>query len=177
MSYSAYQSTVPAFIAMLRNMSAWLDKAAAQKDEAVLIDARLTPDMFPLSRQIQIASDAAKGAAARLTGAEAPAMTDTETSFAELKERCAKTIAFLESVDPAAYDAGLANEVVITFPNGAGLRFDGATFLNGFALPNFYFHASTTYAILRAQGVEIGKLDFLAHLAGHMFPPPAGASA
>jgi len=64
--------------------------------------------------------------------------------------------------------------VVITFPNGAGLRFDGATFLNGFALPNFYFHASTTYAILRAQGVEIGKLDFLSHLAGHMFPPPAG---
>ena len=103
-------------------------------------------------------------------------MADTETSFAELKERCAKTIAYLESVDPAAYDAGLAKEVVITFPNGAGLRFDGATFLNGFALPNFYFHASTTYAILRAQGVEIGKLDFLSHLAGHMFPPPAGGN-
>ena len=176
MSYSAYQSTVPAFIAMLGNMAAWLDKAALQKDESLLIEARLAPDMFPLARQIQIAADAAKGAAARLTGTEAPVMADTEASFAELKERCAKTIAYLESVDPAAYDAGLDREVVITFPNGAGLRFDGATFLNGFAVPSFYFHASATYAILRAQGVEIGKLDYLAHLAGHMFPPPAGGN-
>jgi len=168
-----HSATVPAFIAMLTNIKNWLDKAAAQKDEAELIKASLTPDMFALARQIQIASDAAKGAAARLTGVEAPAMPDTEASFAELKERCDKTIAFLQSADPAAYDAGLANEVVITFPNGAGIKFDGATFLTGFALPNFYFHASMTYAILRANGVDLGKQDFLAHLAPFMFPPPA----
>lgn len=168
-----YSATVPAFIAMLTNIKSWLDKAAAQKDEAELIKASLAPDMFALARQIQIASDAAKGAAARLTGVEAPAMPDTEASFAELKERCDKTIAFLQSADPAAYDAGLANEVVITFPNGAGIKFDGATFLTGFALPNFYFHASMTYAILRANGVDLGKQDFLAHLAPFMFPPPA----
>lgn len=174
MSYSPYQASVPAFIAMLANMRDWLDMAAAQKDEADLIEARLAPDMFPLARQYQIASDAAKGAAARLTGTEPPAMPDTEASFAELKERCDKTIAYLNSVDPAAYDAGIGREVVITFPNGAGIRFDGQTFLTGFAQPNFYFHATAVYAILRAQGVEIGKQNYLAHLAPHMFPPPAG---
>lgn len=167
-----HSATLPAFIAMLNNIKGWLDKAAAQKDEAELIKASLAPDMLALARQIQIASDAAKGTAARLTGVEAPAMPDTEASFAELKERCDKTIAFLQSADAAAYDAGLASEVVITFPNGAGLRFDGATFLNGFALPNFYFHASMTYAILRAQGVDLGKQDFLGHLGQYMFPPP-----
>ncbi|WP_374529133.1 DUF1993 family protein [Novosphingobium sp.] len=172
MSYSLYRLSVPGFIAMLNNFKAWLDKAAAQKDEAVLIEARLAPDMFALARQIQIASDAAKGAAARLTGADAPAMADTEASFAELKQRCDKTIAYLESVDPAAYDAGASREIVITFPNGAGMRFDGVTFLTGFAVPNFYFHAAAAYAILRNQGVEIGKADFLMHLAPHMFGPP-----
>ncbi|WP_088311216.1 DUF1993 domain-containing protein [Novosphingobium sp. B 225] len=173
MSASPYQSSVPAFIAMLTNIKNWLDKAAAQKSEGELIEARLAPDMFPLARQIQIASDAAKGAAARLTGVDAPAMPDTETTFAELRVRCDKTIAFLQSADAAAYDAGLAKEVVITFPNGAGIRFDGHTFLTGFALPNFYFHASMAYAILRANGVDLGKQDFLAHLAPFMFPPPA----
>ncbi|MBN8502610.1 MAG: DUF1993 domain-containing protein [Sphingomonadales bacterium] len=173
MTASLYHATVPGFIAMLTNMKAWLDKAAAQKDEAGLIEARLAPDMFPIARQIQIASDAAKGAGARMTGTEAPAMADTEASFAELKDRCDKTIAYLGTIDPAAFDAGASREVVITFPNGAGIKFDGQTFLTGFAVPNFYFHATTTYAILRAQGVEIGKLDYLAHLAPYMFGPPA----
>ncbi|MFM5949082.1 MAG: DUF1993 family protein [Novosphingobium sp.] len=173
MTASLHQATVPGFIAMLNNIKAWLDKAAAQKDEAVLIEARLTPDMFPLARQIQIASDAAKGAGARMTGIEAPAMPDEETTFAQLKDRCDKTIAFLQSVDPAAFDAGAGKEVVITFPNGAGIKFDGQTFLTGFAVPNFYFHATTTYAILRAQGVEIGKQDYLGHLGPYMFGPPA----
>lgn len=168
-----HSATVPAFIAMLNNIKNWLDKAAAQGDEAQLVEAKLAPDMFALARQIQIAADAAKGAGARLAGIEAPVMPDTEASFAELKDRCDKTIAFLQSVDPAAYDAGLAKEVVITFPNGAGLRFDGATFLTGFALPNFYFHASMTYAILRANGIDVGKQDFLGHLGQYMFPPPA----
>ncbi|MBS0481589.1 MAG: DUF1993 domain-containing protein [Proteobacteria bacterium] len=176
MSFSLYQSAVPEFIAMLTNIKAWLDKAAAQKDEAVLVEARLAPDMFPLARQIQIASDGAKGAAARLTGAEAPAMPDTETTFAQLKERCDKTIAYLRSVDPAAFDAGADKEVVITFPNGGGMKFNGTTFLTGFAVPNFYFHATATYAILRAQGVELGKADFLMHLAPHMFAPPAAVN-
>lgn len=173
MTASLYQATVPGFIAMLKNIKAWLDKAASQKDEAALIEARLTPDMFPLARQIQIASDAAKGAGARMTGIEAPAMPDEETTFAQLKERCDKTIAFLQSVDPAAFDAGAGKEVVITFPNGAGIKFDGQTFLTGFTVPNFYFHATTTYAILRAQGVEIGKQDYLGHLGPYMFGPPA----
>ena len=173
MSYSLYQSSIPGFIAMLTNISNWLDKAAAQKDEATLLDARLAPDMHALARQIQIASDAAKGAAARLTGTEAPAMPDTETTFAELKERCAKTVAYLKSVDADAFNAGADREVVITFPNGGGMKFDATTFVTAFAMPNFMFHVSMAYAILRAQGVGLGKADYLAHLAPHMFAPPA----
>ena len=173
MSYSLYQSSVPGFIAMLTNIKNWLDKAARQKDEAVLIEARLAPDMFALARQIQIASDGAKGAAARLTGTQDLAMPDTEASFAELKQRCDKTIAYLQSADVAAYDAGASREIVITFPNGGGVKFDGQTYLTGFVQPNFYFHASMVYAILRAQGVQLGKQDYLAHLAPHMFAPPA----
>ncbi len=172
MSISPYQSSVPAFITVLTNIKGWLDKAASQKDEALLIDARLASDMFPLSRQIQIVSDTCKGGAARLAGVDAPKMADTEASFAELKTRCDQTIAFLQSVDPAAIDAGIAREVTITFPNGGGLRFDGLTYLNGFVLPNLYFHASMVYAILRANGVEIGKLDYLSHLAPNLFAPP-----
>ncbi len=176
MSYSLYQSSVPGFIAMLTNISNWLDKGAAQQDEAGLLTAQLAPDMFALPRQIQIASDSAKGAAAKLTGTEAPAMADTEASFADLKERCAKTIAYLNSIDPAAYDAGASREVVLTFPNGGGMRFDGTTYLSGFVVPNFYFHASMVYAILRAQGVAIGKFDFLAHMAPHAFAPPSASA-
>lgn len=172
MTTPLYDATVPAFIAMLGDIKRWLDKAAATGNEAALIEARLAPDMFALPRQIQIAADAAKGAGARMTGTDAPAMEDTETTFAQLKERCDKTIAYLNTIDAAVYDAGASREVVITFPNGAGLRFDGHTFLTGFAVPNFYFHASMTYAILRAAGVELGKADFLGHLGGHMFPPP-----
>lgn len=173
MSFSLHQSAVPGFIAMLTNIKGWLDKAAAQKEEATLIEARLAPDMAPLARQIQIASDGAKGAAARLTGTEAPSMADDEVSFADLKARCDKTIAYLESIDPAAFDAGADREIVMTFPNGGGMRMDGTRFVTGFAVPNFYFHATTAYAILRAQGVEIGKADYLTHLAPHMFAPPA----
>ena len=174
MSYSLYQSSVPGFIAMLTNISNWLDKAAAQKDEAVLMEARLSPDMFALPRQIQIASDSAKGAAAKLTGTDAPAMADSEASFAELKERCAKTIAYLQGIDADAFNAGATREVELKFPNGGGMRFDGTTYLTGFVVPNFYFHASMVYAILRAQGITIGKFDYLAHMAPHAFAPPAG---
>lgn len=172
MSITPSQASIPACITMLSNMKSWLDKAAAQKDEAVLIEARLAPDMFALARQVQIASDIAKNGAARLAGIEAPAMPDTEASFAELKERCDKTIAFLDTVDDATIDAGMDREIVMTFPSGGGMKFDGQTYLTGFVLPNLYFHASMVYAILRAEGVEIGKLDYLAHLAGNVFAPP-----
>ncbi|MFM5886532.1 MAG: DUF1993 family protein [Novosphingobium sp.] len=175
MSTSLHAALVPGFIGMLTNIKAWLDVAVASGNEAALIEARLTDDMFPLARQIQIASDAAKGAGARMTGTEAPAMPDTETSFAELKARCDKTIAYLQGIDPAAFDAGAAREVVITFPNGGGVKFDGLTFLTQFAVPNFYFHATTTYAILRAKGVALGKQNFLGHLAPYMFAPPVSA--
>jgi uncharacterized protein len=176
MSISIHQASVPVFIAMLTNIKNWLGKAAEQKDEAALIEARLAPDMFALARQVQIVSDTAKGAAARLSGTEGPVFADTETSFAELKDRCDKTIAFLQSVDAAALDAGGTREITITFPNGGGIRFDGLTFLNGYALPNFYFHASLVYAILRAEGVTLSKQDYLAHLAPFMFAPPPAAT-
>lgn len=173
MSTSLHAAHVPMFIAMLNNIKGWLDVAAATGNEADLVQAKLADDMFPLARQIQIASDAAKGAGARMTGTEAPAMADDETTFAQLKDRCDKTIAYLQSIDADAFDAGASREVVITFPNGAGIKFDGHTFLTGFAMPNFYFHATTTYAILRANGVAVGKQNFLAHLAPYMFAPPA----
>ncbi len=173
MSTSLHATCVPSFIGMLTNIKGWLDLAAATGNESDLIQAKLTDDMFPLARQIQIASDAAKGAGARMTGTEAPAMPDEESTFAELKARCDKTIAFLQSIDVAAFDAGATREVVITFPGGGGVKFDGQTFLTQFAVPNFYFHATTTYAILRANGVGIGKQNYLAHLAPHMFAPPA----
>lgn len=173
MTTSLHAAYVPAFIGMLNNMKSWLDLAAATGNEADLIGAKLTDDMFPLARQIQIAADAVKGAGARMTGTEAPAMADEETTFAELKARCDKTIAYLQSLDAAAFDAGASREVVITFPNGAGVKFDGLTFLTQFAALNFYFHATTTYAILRANGVGVGKQNFLGHLAPFMFAPPA----
>jgi len=177
MSISPTQAFVPAAVAMLTNIKALLDKAAAQADEAKLVEARLAPDMFALARQVQITSDTAKNGAARLAGIDAPSMPDTEASFAELKERCDKTIAFVQSVDASAIDAGIGREIEIKFPSGGGVRFDGLTYLTGFVLPNLYFHTSMVYAILRAEGVAIGKQDFLAHLAGHMFAPPEKTDA
>lgn len=177
MTFSPYQASVPVFITVLTNMQAWLDKAAAQKDEGELIGARLAPDMYPFAKQVQLVSDSAKGCGARLAGVDAPSMPDTEASFAELKERCDKTIAFLKGLDPAAVDAGVAREIELKFPNGGGMRFDGQTYLIGFVLPNVYFHASMAYAILRAAGVDIGKFDFLAHLGTNVFPPPEKAEA
>ena len=103
-----------------------------------------------------------------------PAMADSEASFAELKQRCANTIAYLASIDADAFNAGATREIELKFPNGGGMRFDGITYLTGFVIPNFYFHTSMVYAILRAQGVEIGKFDYLAHMAPHAFAPPAG---
>ena len=164
MSFTLYDASAPVFVAMLKNMRAWLDKAAAEKDPAALVEARLIEDMKPLTAQYQFASDSAKNAVARLIGETAPSMPDTEATLAELQERCDKTIAYIESVDPAAFAGADERAVVMKFPNGMGYRFTGADYLRTFALPNFYFHATTAYAILRAQGVSLGKPDYLQHL-------------
>ncbi len=164
MSFTLYDASAPIFINSLRDMRGWLDRALAEKPEAELIEARLAPDMRPFPAQIQMASDSAKNAMARLTGTEAPSMPDTETTFAELRERCDKTIAYVESVDAAAFAGAEEREVIMKFPGGTGYRFNGKDYLTGFALPNFFFHVTTTYALLRAAGVSLGKPDFLQHL-------------
>ncbi|HUP67560.1 MAG TPA: DUF1993 domain-containing protein [Sphingomicrobium sp.] len=171
MAFGIYEASVPVFVNMLTNMRGWLDKAAQEKSEAELIEARLAPDMRPLPAQYQMASDSAKNALARLTGTEAPAMPDTETTFAELKDRCDRTIAYLQSFDADALVGSEVREVVIRFPNGMGYQFTGGQFLAGFALPNVLFHATTAYAILRNSGVSLGKPDFLQHLG----PPNLGS--
>ncbi|MFD1610476.1 DUF1993 family protein [Sphingomonas tabacisoli] len=159
-----YEASVPLFTNALTDMRAWLDKAAAEKLEAELLEARLAPDMRPLPAQYQMASDSAKNGIARLVGIDAPSMPDTETSFAELRERCDKTIAFVKSVDPSAFTDSAGRTVELKFPNGMGYRFTGQDYLTSFALPNFFFHVTTAYAILRAAGVALGKPDFLQHL-------------
>jgi hypothetical protein len=161
MPFTIHEASSPVFIRALTNLSAMMDKAlAGGADEAALLAARLAPDMHPFPRQVQMASDSAKGAIARLAGVEVPAMPDTETSFAELKERIEKTIAFVKSVEASKLDGAEDREVVLTFP-GNELRFTGARFLTGFALPNFYFHVAMAYALLRANGAPVGKMDFL----------------
>ncbi|WP_129791458.1 DUF1993 family protein [Sphingosinicella sp. CPCC 101087] len=174
MTFTLYDASVPIFVRSLTDMRAWLDKAAMEKSEADLFAARLAPDMRPLPAQYQMASDTAKNAIGRLCGIEAPSMADTETSFAELKERCEKTIAYVESIDPAAIAGSEEREVELRFPGGTGYRWIGRDYLTGFALPNFFFHVTTAYAILRAAGISLGKPDFLQHLG----PPnlvPAGS--
>ena len=174
MTFSIYDASAPVFADVLSNMQAWLDKAVAGGgDEKALMDVRLAPDMRPFPGQFQMASDTAKAAIARLAGIEAPSMPDTEASFAELKTRCERTIDFIKSVDRSALDGAEDREVVLKFPNGMGYSFNGADYLNRFALPNFYFHATTAYALLRANGVALGKPDFLQHLGA----PNVGAAA
>lgn len=170
MSFGMYEASVPVFLASLTDMRGWLDKAAQEKDEASLMEARLAPDMRPLPSQYQMASDSAKNALARLTGTQPPSMPDTERSFAELKDRCDRTIDYLRGFDAASLAGSEDREVVLSFPNGMGYRFVGGLYLTGFALPNFFFHATTAYAILRNGGVSLGKPDFLQHLG----PPTAG---
>lgn len=165
MSMSMYQAGVPAILHYLSTLSAIIDKAAAhcaarKIDPTVLVNFRLAPDMLPFSRQVQIASDVVKGGAARLAGVEMPSFPDTEATFDELKARIAKTVAFVKSVTPAQIDGTEAKEITLKSPNGE-LKFAGNQYLTGFVLPNFYFHVTMAYAILRHCGVEIGKNDFL----------------
>lgn len=166
MSISLYDASVPGYLSMLRNLSAVLDKARAHAADhgpalSALAEARLAPDMHPLTRQIQMASDSAKGGAARLAGSEPPAMPDTETTFPELKDRIARTIAYLETVKRDQIDGAEERTIELKFPQGA-MTFTGRDFLFQFSLPNFYFHVVTAYDILRAQGVPIGKMDYMA---------------
>lgn len=168
MTISMYQASVPVFVNSLQNLSTILHMAAAhaeQKkiDPSVLIGLRLVPDMLPLSRQIQLASDNSKGPAARLADVERPAFADTETTFDELQARIAKTIAFLESIDAAKIDGSEDRRVTLQ-AGGKDMHFRGQAYLLYFALPNFFFHVTTAYAILRHAGVGIGKLDFLGPL-------------
>jgi hypothetical protein len=172
--FTIHDASAPLFLNSLAAIPAWLDKALAEgKSEAALLEARLAPDMRPLPAQIQMASDSAKNAIARLADVEAPSMPDTEASVAELQTRCRRTIAFIESIDRAALDGAEDRPVTLKFPNGMGYEFSGRDYLTGFALPNFFFHVTTAYALLRAQGVAVGKPDFLSHLG----PPTMIATA
>ena len=163
---STYDLTVPAFQQILGSLSGILNKAEAHctskniKPE-VLLSSRLYPDMLPLTRQIQLACDFASKSCARLTGSEVPVTQDTETSFEELRQRLAKASDYLSTFKPAQFDGAESRDV--TFPAGpnAQMTLKGAQFATGFAFPNFYFHATTAHDILRHNGVEIGKRDFL----------------
>ena len=165
MTLSMYQASIPGFVRMLENFSAILDKAVASAearkiDPAVLVAARLAPDMHPLSRQIQIATDTVKGGGARLAQVEVPSFADTETTFPELKERLAKTIAFLKTLKEAQID-GSEDRTVTMKAGPRELSFSGRDYLFNFVIPNLYFHLMATYAILRHNGVDVGKMDFL----------------
>jgi hypothetical protein len=160
-----YALSAPVFVRMLRNLDGVLDKgaahAAARKiDPAVLVNARLFPDMFPLSAQVRIAGDFAKGAVARLTGNEPPKYDDNEATFEELKARIAKTIAYIEGFKPEQFAEAATRTVTIKM-RGEDKSFDGTTYLANVVLPNFYFHVTTAYDILRHNGVELGKRDFV----------------
>ena len=165
MSLSMYQASVPRFANILGNLSRILDKAQAHIDARKIADATLTsyrlfPDMLPLSTQVQIACDTAKGLVARLSGVDAPAFDDNETTLAQLKERIAKTIAFMQSV-PADKIDDTEDKDIVTKRGDKETHYKGMQFLLGHAVPNFYFHVTTTYNILRHNGVEIGKRDYL----------------
>ena len=165
MPFGMYQASVPAFVKMLTNLSAILEKAEAFAAERkiepeVLLNWRLAPDMFALTRQIQIATDLAKGTTARLAGKEVPKYADEEKTFAELKARIAKTVKFVGGVAPKDIDGSESRDITLTL-GGQEMHFKGEPYLVHFALPNFYFHATTAYDILRSCGVEIGKRDFI----------------
>jgi hypothetical protein len=165
MTLSMYQTSVPVFVHGLENLAAILAKGAAHAeakkiDPAVFINARLAPDMLALARQVQIASDAAKGCVARLAGIDVPSFPDTETTFPELQARVAKTIDFVKGMKAAQID-GSEERTCILKTRTDEIRHRGQDYLFKLALPNFYFHVTTAYAILRHNGVELGKMDYL----------------
>lgn len=165
MSLGMYDASVPVFVKMLGNLSEILKKGQehANKngiDESELTTAKLAEDMYPLTKQIQIATDAAKGVTARLAGVEVPSFKDNEETFAELQERIAKTVAFLKSLDAKKIEG--KEQATIEFANRAGeFKFTGKDYLFTMAFPNFFFHVTTAYDILRHKGVSLGKMDYL----------------
>ncbi|MFL5356555.1 DUF1993 family protein [Archangium sp.] len=162
-----YDITVPQLLRTLGQIHRWLDKAQAHADQKkfdvnVLLTARLSPDQFHLTRQIQVISDNAKSLAARLAGVQPPAFEDTEKTVEELRARVDKTVAFLKTLKPEQFQGAAERTITLPFMPGKGLK--AADYLITFALPNFYFHAATAYSILRHNGVDVGKGDFLGEL-------------
>jgi hypothetical protein len=165
MTVSMFTASVPVYTQFLTSLSAILKKAAAHAeakkiDPSIFINARLSPDMFALARQVQIATDHAKGSLARLAGVEIPSYADTEATFDELEARIQKTLAYVKTFKPEQIDGTEGKEIVLTFGTQK-FPFNGQTYMIQFALPNFYFHTTMVYAILRENGVEIGKRDFM----------------
>ena len=168
MALSMYEASVPVFVRMLEALSAVLDKAEAfaavkKIDGSVLAASRIAPDMFPMSRQVQIACDFAKGTAARLAGVDVPVYEDVERTIPELKGRIAKTISFLGTLQQAQFETSEGRDIALK-AGGQDMHFKGKPYLIGFALPNFYFHLTVAYAILRHNGVDLGKRDFMGGL-------------
>jgi uncharacterized protein len=166
MTISMYQASAPIFVQFLTGLSNVLDKAAAHAegkkiDPSVLVNARLFPDMFALARQVRAATDHAANACGKLAGVEPPKFDNNEATMPDLKERIDKTIAFIRTLKPAQIDGSEDKTITFTFPSGATREFTGQSLLLNFSLPNFYFHATTAYGILRHSGVEIGKRDFM----------------
>ena len=171
MAISIYDALVPPFTQMLESLDKVLSKAeadaAARKiDPSVLVNYRLAADMHPLARQIQIMTDQAKGGSSRLAGQEPPKWADDEATFADLHARVAKTIAHLKSFKPAQFEGAETRAIELKFPN-ATFNFTGKDYFLKFVTPNFYFHYTTAYAILRHNGVELGKRDFLGSVPRH----------
>jgi hypothetical protein len=165
MSFSMYQASAPRFANTLKNLSVLLDKTQAhceakKIDPLAITSSRLFPDMFPFNRQVWIATDTAKGAVARLAGVEIPKFDDVEQTIPELKARIAKTVDFVMSASAAKIDAAADKDIAMK-AGGKDVVFKGAQYLLGHAYPNFYFHCTTAYNILRHNGIEIGKRDFL----------------
>ena len=168
MTISMYKTSVPIFLQFLTSLSAVLDKAAAyaeakKVEPSVLLNTRLSPDMFPLVRQVRAATDHAVSSCGRLAGVELPSFANTEASIPELKERIAKAVDFLRGLKPAQIDGSEGREITIPIPN-APITFNGQSYLVNFALPNLYFHATTAYDILRMKGVPLGKRDYMGQL-------------
>ena len=168
MAITMHSASVPIFVRMLGNVLQWLDKAEAHAqakkfDAGVYLTARLAPDMLPFVRQIQIACDAVKFGVARLAGVDAPKFEDNEASIADLRARIRKTLDYIESVPAAQIDGTDAKDIVVPRRDGS-MTLKGEAYLKQFVLPNFFFHVTTTYALLRHYGVDLGKADFLGPL-------------
>jgi hypothetical protein len=166
LSLSMHAASVPVLVRMLGNLLAWIDKAEAHAqarkfDPNNYAGLRLAPDMLPFARQIQIATDTAKGCVARLAGREVPRWADDEATLEELRARVRKALEYVQSVSAAEVDEGAQREIVLPMRSGDPLRMQGEDYLRFWVLPNFFFHVTTAYALLRHAGVEIGKADYL----------------